>query len=194
MITTDDIRKLREETQAPIMECKKALEEAEGDKEKAKRILKKKGELRAEKKQGDLTKSGRVEAYIHSNGKVGALVELRCETDDVAKNKDFIQLAHDLAMQVAATNPLYLSPQVIPKEALAEKRKEYAEDIKDMKKPPEIQEKIIEGKLKKLFGEICLEEQPFIKDDSKTIKEVVKEAIAKFGEKIEISHFARFAI
>lgn len=194
MINTIDIQKLREETQAPIMECKKALEEAEGDKEKAKRILKKKGELRAEKKQNSSTKSGRVESYIHSNGKVGALVELRCETDSVAKNKDFIHLAHDLAMQVAATNPLYLSPQVIPEKTLAEKRKEYTEDIKKSQKPPEIQEKIIQGKLKKLFEEICLEEQPFIKDDSKTIKEVIREAIAKFGEKIEISHFARFAI
>lgn len=194
MISTNDIQKLREETQAPIMECKKALEEAKGDKEKAKNILKKKGELRAAKKQNNTTKSGRVESYIHSNGRVGALVELRCETDSVAKNKDFINLAHDIAMQVAATNPLYLSSQAIPEKDLADKRKEYAEDIKDSEKPPEIQEKIIQGRLQKLFKEICLEEQPFIKDDSKTVQEIIKEATAKFGEKIEISHFARFAI
>jgi len=194
MINTNDIQKLREETQAPIMECKKALEESKGDKGKAKEILRKKGELRAGKKQDRVTQSGIIESYIHANGKLGVLIELRCETDSVANNGDFHQLAHGLAMQVAATNPLYLSSQTIDPQDLEEKKKKYAEDIEDDKKPPEIKEKIIQGRLAKFFQESCLEEQVFIKDESKTIKDLINEATAKFGEKIEIGHFVRFQI
>ncbi len=194
MINTKDIQKLREETQAPIMECKKALEETKGDKEKAKEILQKKGELRAGKKQDRLTQSGIIEPYIHANGKIGVLIELRCETDSVANNEDFHKLAHDVAMQVAATNPPYLSSQTIPSQDLEGQKKKYTEDIKDDKKPLEIKEKIIQGRLVKFFQENCLEEQMFIKDESKTIKDLINEATAKFGEKIEIGHFARFQI
>ncbi len=194
MITIEDIQKLREETQAPIMECKKALEEAKGDFNKAKEILKKKGELRAIKKQTGETLAGIIDGYIHSNGQVAALVELRAETDFVSRNADFKQLAHDLAMHIAAMNPLYLSQENIPDEELEKKREEYLKEFENEKKPKEILEKIIKGKLDKDFGELCLMNQIFIKDETKKISDLIKEATAKFGEKIEIKRFIRFAI
>jgi len=194
MITIEDIQKLRGETQAPIMECKKALEEAKGDFDKAKEILKKKGELRAIKKQTGETLAGIIDGYIHSNGQVAALVELRAETDFVSRNADFKQLAHDLAMHIAAMNPLYLSQENIPDEELEKKREEYLKEFENEKKPKEILEKIIEGKLNKDFGELCLMNQIFIKDETKKISDLIKEATAKFGEKIEIKRFIRFAI
>jgi len=194
MIKANDIQKLREETQAPVMECKKALEEARGDFEKAKLILKKKGELRAEKKQTNETQSGLIEAYIHANNKVGVLLELRCETDSVANNPDFKLLAHEISMHIAAMNPQFVSQDSISKDIIEEKVKEYQEEIKDAHKPPEIREKIIQGKLAKDFGEICLLNQIFIKDETKTINDLLKEATAKFGEKIEIRQFCRFQI
>ncbi len=194
MITIEDIQKLREETQAPIMECKKALEETKGDFNKAKEILKKKGELRAIKKQTGETLAGIIDGYIHSNGQVAALVELRAETDFVSRNADFKQLAHDLAMHIAAMNPVYLSQENIPDEELEKKREEYLKEFENEKKPKEILEKIIEGKLNKDFGELCLMNQIFIKDETKKISDLIKEATAKFGEKIEIKRFIRFAI
>jgi len=195
MIRTVDIQKLREETQAPVMECKKALEETQGDFEKAKLILKKKGELRAEKKQNNETHSGIIEAYVHANNKrLGVLLELRCETDSVANSPDFKLLAHEISMHIAAMNPQFVSQESIPKEIMEEKVKEYQEEIKNSHKPPEIIEKIIQGKLEKELGEICLLNQIFIKDETKTINDLLKEATAKFGEKIEISHFCRFQI
>ena len=189
-----DIQKLREQTQSPVVECKKALEEAEGNLEKAGEILKKRGELRAEEKGESRTKSGVVEAYIHSNHQVGALIELRCETDFVAKNTEFKQLAYNLAMQVTALNPKYVSFDKMPQEIIEAQRKEYTEELKGSKKPPEIVEKIIKGKLEKDFLELCLEQQIYIKDETKTIEQLIKEATAKFGEKIEISRFIRFQI
>ncbi len=192
MIKTEDIKKLREETQAPVMECKKALEEAKGDFEKAKKILEKAGKARAEKKEQNVTKTGIIEAYVHSNKKVGVLLELRCETDFVAKNQEFQNLAHDLCMHIAAMNPLYISLSKIPEEVINEKKEEYKKEITD--KPPEIIEKIVMGKLEKELQEICLEKQPFIKDETKTVGELIQEAIAKFGEKIEVERFVRFSL
>jgi elongation factor Ts len=194
MIRTVDIQKLREETQAPVMECKKALEESQGDFEKAKLILKKKGELRAQKKQNNETHGGIIEAYVHANNKIGVLLELRCETDSVANNPDFKLLAHEISMHIAAMNPQFVSQESIPKEIIEEKVKEYQEEIKDSHKPPEIREKIIQGRLNKELEEICLLNQIFIKDETKTINDLLKEATAKFGEKIEINHFCRFQI
>ena len=194
MVPIDDIQKLREETKAPVMECKKALEKAQGDTKKAKEILRKQGEIRAEKKQGVNTKAGIIEAYIHSNKQVGVLLELRCETDFVAKNPDFKDLAHDLAMQVAATKPLFVSEKNVPQEIIEKKKKDYEEELEKEGKPKEILEKIITGKLEKDFEEMCLEKQKFIKDESKNVGDLVKEAVAKFGEKIEIGEFARFQI
>lgn len=194
MINAQDVKKLREETQAPVMECKKALEEANGDFEKAKIILKKRGELRAEKKEQGATKSGVIEAYIHNNKKIGALIELRCETDFVANNQEFQSLAHDLAMHIAALNPLYISVDKIPLEAIQEKKEEYRKELENSGKSPEIIEKIIEGKLEKDLAEICLEKQVFIKDETKTVGELIKEAMAKFGEKIEVQRFVCFSL
>jgi len=193
-VSIDDVQKLRKETFAPVMECKKALEEAKGDFSKAIKILKKKGELRAEKKQSNDTKCGVIEAYIHSNNQLGALVELRCETSFVANNPDFKKLAYDLAMHIAALNPKYVSSEKIPEEIIKEKKKEYLEELKNSNKPPEIVEKIVEGKIEKEFQEICLNKQVFIKDETKNIDQLIQEAVAKFGENIEISRFIRFKI
>jgi len=194
MISANDVSKLREETQAPVMECKRALEEAEGDFEKAKLILKKKGEMRAEKKQGSNTPSGVIESYIHANNKVGALIELRCETDSVAHNPDFKILAHDLAMHIAAMNPQFISREFIDSEILSQKQQEYKKEFEASNKPQDIIDKIIQGKLDKEFQEICLLDQIFVKDETKKIVDLLKEATAKFGEKIEIGHFCRFQI
>lgn len=194
MITAKDIQQLREDTQAPVMECKHALEEANGDFEKAKLILKKKGELRAEKKQNAETKSGIIEAYVHSNNRVGVLLELRCETDSVAHNAEFKTLAHDIAMHIAALNPLYISSKNIPQEELDKKVEEYRKEFEGSNKPEEIINKIIQGKLDKEFQEICLLNQAFIKDENKTVSDLLKEATAKFGENIEIGRFCRFQI
>ncbi len=194
MVDIKDIQKLREQTQAPIMECKKALEEAQGDLEKAKLILKKKGELRAEKKQAEETKEGIIEAYIHSNKKVGVLVELRSQTDFVSLTAEFQELAHNIAMHIAAMNPRYISPDDIPAEEIERMKKEYLEELQGSNKPPEIIEKIIQGKLEKELQEVCLLKQPYIKDENKTIGDLLTEATAKFGEKIEVKRFVRFQI
>jgi len=194
MSSIQNVQKLRKETQAPVIECKRALEEAGGDFEKAKLILKKKGELRAERKQERVTKSGTVGTYLHSNNKLGVLVELRCETDSVANNADFKKLAHELAMHIAAMNPQFVSLDSIPEEIINQKKEKYREEIKDAKKPAEIAEKIIRGKLDKEMAEICLYQQLFIKDETKAVSDLMKEATAKFGEKIEIGQFARLQI
>ena len=194
MVDIKDVQKLREQTQAPIMECKKALEEAQGDLEKAKLILKKKGELRAEKKQAEETKEGIIEAYIHSNKKVGVLVELRSQTDFVSLTAEFQELAHNIAMHIAAMNPRYISPDDIPAEEIERMKKEYLEELQGSNKPPEIIEKIVQGKLEKELQEVCLLKQPYIKDENKTIGDLLTEATAKFGEKIEVKRFVRFQI
>ena len=194
MVSIDDVQKLRKQTFAPVMECKKALEEAKGDFSKASEILKKKGELRAEKKQENDTKCGIVEAYIHSNNQLGTLVELRCETSFVANNPDFKKLAYDLAMHITALNPQYVSSKEIPEEIIKEKKKEYQEEFKKSNKSPEIVKKIVEGKLEKEFQEVCLNKQAFIKDETKNIDQLIQEAVAKFGENIEIGRFIRFKI
>jgi len=210
MISANDVSKLREETQAPVMECKRALEEAQGDFEKAKLILKKKGEMRAEKKQESNTSSGIIESYIHANNKVGVLIELRCETDSVAHNPDFKVLAHDLAMHIAAMNPQFISRDYIAPDIIHHKKEEHLKNYLKEKELEKInkssdetnqeeisQEEIdkeVQDRLEKELQEICLLEQAFIKDETKKIADLLKEATAKFGEKIEIGHFCRFQI
>lgn len=194
MVLIDDVQKLRKQTFAPAIECKKALEETKGDISKASEILKEKGQLRAETKQDNNTKSGIIEAYIHSNNQFGALVELRCETSFVAKNPDFKKLAYDLAMHITALDPQYVSSEEIPKEIIEEKKKEYTKEFKKSNKSPEIIKKIIDGKLEKEFQKVCLNKQIFIKDETKNIDQLIQEAVAKFGEKIEVSRFIRFKI
>lgn len=194
MVSIDDVQKLRKQTFAPAIDCKKALEETKGDITKASEILRKKGQLRAEKKQDNNTKAGVIEAYIHANNQFGALVELRCETSFVANNPDFKKLAYDLAMHITALDPQYASSKEIPKEIIEEKKKEYIKEFKKSNKPPEIIKKIIDGKFEKEFQEVCLNKQIFIKDETKNIDQLIQEAVAKFGENIEVSRFIRFKI
>ena len=190
----DLIKKLREQTGAGVMDIKKALVEAKNNEEKAIEILRKQGQKIAAKKNAErVAKEGLIEAYVHNNGKVASLVMLSCETDFVARNSEFKELAHDLAMQVAAMNPQYLSADKIPAAALEKEREIIRESMADEKKPKEMVEKIIDGKLQKFFAEFCLLEQPFIKDDKKTVKELIDEKIAKLGEKIEVKKIARLS-
>lgn len=189
------VAQLREQTGAGIVECKNALDEAGGDIEKATEILKKKGEIKAAKKSVErTTKEGLVHAYIHANGKVGAMVLVSCETDFVARNEEFQDLVHDVAMQVAATSPLYLKPEDIPEEVTAKEKEMYLEELRGAKKPPAVLEKILEGKLQKYYEDVCLLKQPFVKDEDITIEELINQKIAKIGEKIEVKKFVRFEI
>lgn len=188
------VKELREKTGAGMMDCKKALQEAGGDQEKAITYLREKGLAKAAKKSGRATSEGVIGIYEHSNKKLAVMVELKCETDFVAKNEQFQQVAHDLAMQVAATSPLATSPDEIDS-ALLEKEKEiYKQQAIEEGKPEQIAEKIVEGRVKKFYKEVCLVEQPFIKDDKKTIQDVVNDLIAVLGENIQVGRFFRVAL
>lgn len=191
-VTTEQVKKLRDELGISVMQCKKALEEAGGDEDKARVILSKISKQQAEKKSDRDLGAGVVQAYIHGEGAVGALVVLSCETDFVARNDEFKQLAYDIAMHIAAMNPQYLTRDDIP-EADKEKAKEvFAEEVKD--KPEDKQQMILEGKLQAYFGEQTLLDQPFIKDGSKTIGNLCEEAVQKFGENTTITRFTRFSV
>lgn len=195
MISTELIQKLRTETGIGIMDVKRALEEAQGDEKKALEILRQMGQKIALKKQNErIAKDGLIEPYSHANGKLAAMVMLSSESDFVSKNEIFKNLAHDLAMQVAALNPTYISSEEIPTEILAEQKQIYRDEMAKENKPAEIVEKIIEGKLNKFYEEVCLMNQKFIKDDTKTIKNLLEEHIAKLGEKIEIKKIIRWEI
>ena len=193
-ITAELVKNLRQMSGASIMECRNALIEAEGNSEKAANVLRKRGKEKAVTKADRTTAEGVVATYIHSNRKIGAMVEVFCETDFVAKNSEFQELAHDLAMHIAALNPQYLSLEKID----AKEKKEYKEFVKEEiaseKKPAEIIEKIIEGKVKKHFAELSLLSQPFVKNPEITIEDLIKEKIAKIGENIQIGKFVRFEI
>jgi elongation factor Ts len=193
-ITTEMIKQLRELTQAGVLDCKKALEQNDGDFEKATEYLKQKGLASAAKKADRAAVDGRVEAYIHPGDKLAALVEINCETDFVALTETFRSFCHDVAMQVAATAPRWVSREDVSPAELAELKAEYAQQAADENKPANIVERIVEGKLAKFFGETCLLEQAYIKDDSKTVQQLLTEMIAKLGENIKIARFARFQI
>ncbi|MBI4252864.1 elongation factor Ts [Candidatus Uhrbacteria bacterium] len=194
MIDQQTLTKLREFTGAGIVDCKKALDEAGGDFNGAVELLRKKGQKVAANKQERETKEGRVHAYIHGNGKAGALVEVLCETDFVARNEQFIQFCHGVAMHVVASNPLYIKPEDISDEIIAKEREIYEEQMAGENKPAEIKEKILQGKLAKYYAETCLLKQQFIIDDSQTVEQYLTGMIAKIGEKIEIRRFSRFAL
>ena len=194
-MSTQDVVKLREMTGAGMLDCKKALDEADGDLDKAVDILRKKGQAKAARKSAEReTKEGIVHSYIHANGKVGVMLELLCETDFVAKNELFKELAHDLAMQIAATEPLYLKPEDVPQEMVEKEQSMIKEEIANESKPADVLDKIIEGKMAKYYADICLMNQPFIKDEDKTVGDLINEKIASIGEKIEIGRFSRFSI
>jgi elongation factor Ts len=193
-ITTSMIKELREATGAGVLDCKKALETSGGDLEKATTYLREKGLAAAAKKADRAAEEGLIEAYVHAGGRVGALIELNCETDFVARTEGFKELAHDLTMQVVATKPLYLTPEDIPPDVLEEEKNKYRTQAKDMGKPEQIIERIVEGKLQKYYQEVCLVRQPFIKDDELTVQDVLTEAIAKTGENIVVQRFVRFEL
>jgi elongation factor Ts len=191
-ITTEQVKELRDATGVSIMQCKKALEEAEGDMEKAAMLLRKQSAKAASKKGDRTLGAGVVASYIHAGGSVGSMVELMCETDFVAKNEEFVSLAHEIAMQIAATSPEFKSRDEISEEVKAKAAEIFAEEAEG--KPEDIKAKIIEGKLDSYFGEKTLLEQSFIKNPDITIGKMVEEAIQKFGEKVEIGRMARFGV
>ena len=193
-ITTSMIKELREATAAGVLDCKKALEASGGDVEKAEAYLLERGIAAAAKKADREAKEGLIEAYVHAGGRVGTLIELDCETDFVARTEEFRALAHDLAMQIVAGKPLYLTPEDIPPDVLEEETNEYRSQARDEGKPEHIIERIVEGKLKKYHQEVCLMKQPFIKDDERTVQDIITRVIAKLGENIVVRRFARFEL
>ncbi len=190
------VKQLRDKTGAGMMECKAALSEANGDLEAATTLLRKRGLAAATKKAGRSTSEGLIGHYIHMGGKIGVLVEVNCETDFVARTDDFQQLVKDVAMQVAAANPLYVAREHVPGSMVEKEREIYREQMADQKKPAQVLDKIIEGKLEKFYTETCLLDQPFIKDSSgKTkMKDLVDQATAKLGERVLVKRFARFQV
>lgn len=193
-VTSLMIKELRDKTQAGMMDCKKALTETDGDMEKAVEFLRKKGLASADKKMDREVTEGIIASYIHSNNKIGVLIELKTMTDFVARNSDFQELAKELAMQVAAANPLYVSPEDVPADVIAKEKEIYKEQMLNSGKPENVVEKIVEGKLQKYYSEVCLLEQEYIKDSSIKIKDLIREKIATFGENIAVGKFSRFQI
>ncbi|MFW6209921.1 MAG: elongation factor Ts [Patescibacteria group bacterium] len=191
-ITSAQIKELRDKTGISVMQCKKALEEAEGDMEKAEVILKKKRSEAAAKKSDRELGAGTVGAYVHNTNQVAALVLLASETDFVSQNEEFVTLARDIAMQVAATNPVYVSRDQVPETVIAKARDVFAAEVTD--KPADMQEKILAGKLDAYFRDQILMEQPFIKDDSQTVAELINGAVQKFGENVSIVEFSRLSV
>jgi len=193
-ISAQQIKELRDKTGAGISDVKKALEDAKGDTGAAFKMLERKLGSAALKKASRETKSGLIGSYIHSNGRIAALVEVFCETDFVARNPSFLELAHDLAMHVAAMKPVFMSVQDVPPEEWQTEKARFAEEAKKMNKPQEVLESIVEGKLKAYFEPLSFLEQPFVKDQNKKISEVINESIGRFGENIKVNKFVRLEI
>jgi elongation factor Ts len=193
-ISAKEVKELRDRTGAGMMDCKKALQETGGDMEAAIDFLRAKGAAKAAKRAERSANEGTIGSYIHFGGKIGVMVELNCETDFVAKTDDFVQLAKDLAMHIAASNPLAVSPDDIPQEVVERERAIFLEQVKNEGKPEHIAEKIVEGKLRKFFEENSLLKQPYVKDSQKSVEELITEISAKTGEKIEVARFARLQV
>lgn len=191
-ITADVVKKLRDTTGAGMMDCKKALQESGGDMDKAIDYLRKKGAATAAKRADRETNQGVVEAYVHAGGRIGSMVELNCETDFVAKTPEFKALAHDLAMQIAAMNPRYVTKEQVDKAVTDKEIEIYKTQAQNEGKPANIAEKIALGRLDKFYQEICLMEQSFIKDSGKTIRDLIDEATARVGEKVSVRRFMRY--
>ena len=190
-ISTDDIKKLRELSGAGMMDCKKALAETEGDIEQAAEALRKKGLAKASKRMDRETAVGRVVSYIHGEGSIGVLVQLNCETDFVARNEDFEALGRDIAMQIAAQNPLAIRPEELDQELIEKESAIHREQLEKEGKPADVIEKILPGKLKKYYSEVCLLEQPFIKDDKQRVKDIVEAVAKELGDSISVARFHR---
>ena len=193
-ISPKDVSELRARTGAGMMDCKRALEEAVGDMDKASEILRKKGIAKAEKRAGRVASQGLVVSYIHHNQQVGVLLELNCETDFVARNEAFSQLARDIALHVASADPIGVNPEDVPADLVERERRIAEEQVAAEKKPEQIRAKIVDGKIKKFVAERTLLEQPFVKNDKITVGELIKEASGKLGETISVRRFARFQV
>ena len=188
------VRELRERTGVGFMECKTALAEAEGNLERATTLLREKGLASASKKMGRTASDGLVVSYIHGGGKIGVLLELNCETDFVARTDEFMSLGRDVAMQVAAANPLYIRREEVPAEILEKERGILLAQVKSSGKPAKIVEQIVQGRLEKFFGEVCLQDQPFIKTPEVKVEDRIKEVIAKVGENVVVRRFCRYQL
>lgn len=191
-ITSGMVKELRERTGLGIMECKMALGETKGDMEEAIVYLRKRGLKIAEKKSGRTTSEGVIGAYIHAGGKIGVMVEVNCESDFVAKNTDFASLVKDIAMHIAASDPRFIAKEDVTEQVLAQEREIIAEQLKSSGKPPEVVAKIVDGKLQSYFSEVCLLEQPFVKDQALKVRDVLAAFIAKSGENVTIRRFTRY--
>lgn len=192
MSLTDDIKTLRARTQAGMMDCKNALEANGGDMDKAAQWLREKGMAAAAKKEGRIASEGIVECYIHMGGKIGVMVELNCETDFVAKGEPFKELAHNIAMQIAAYKPLYVSSKDVDQEALDNERKIYLAQAINEGKPEQVAQKIVDGRIQKYYKEVCLLDQEYFRDSSKSVQDLVNESILSIGEKITVRRFVRY--
>ena len=191
-VTTAMVKELRERTQAGMMDCKKALVESNGDMDKAIELLREKGLAASAKKAGRVASEGMVESYIHMGGKIGVLVEVNCETDFVAKTETFRTLSHDLALQIAASNPLFVSKDEVPQENLEKEREILRVQALNEGKPEKIVDRMVEGRIEKYYKEVCLLEQPFVKDPDITVADLVNKATLASGEKINVRRFTRY--
>jgi elongation factor Ts len=193
-ISAAQVRELREKSGAPMMDCKQALIEAKGDLEQAMVVLRKKGIATAAKKAARVTSEGSVASYIHAGGKIGVLVEVNCESDFVARTPDFSELVHDIAMHIAASDPKFVRKEDVTPEAYEKEKEIYRAQAKATGKPDHVVEKIVEGKMAKFYEEVCLYEQPFIKDQGITVSQLIASKIGKLGENISVRRFARFKV
>ncbi len=193
-VSLDKVRRLRAETSARILDCKKALAETKGNLEEAKRILRRRGIEIARKKSGEKTAQGIITSYIHHDGSVGTLVEIHCQSDFVAKNSEFQEFAKSVAMHIAAFNPEWISAEEVPGGVLEEEKAIMRAQAEKEGKPSKIVEKIVEGRMRKFYSEMCLLEQPFFKDEEKTVRQHLEEFIAKVGENVKIHRFVRYQL
>lgn len=193
-VSASMVKDLREKTGAGMMDCKKALAESGGNFEKAVDYLRQKGLATAARRAGKVASEGQIGSYVHAGGKIGVMLEVNCETDFVAKTDDFHAFAKDVAMHIAASGPLYIQRENVPPEALEREREIYRAQAREAGKPEKIMEKIVEGKLEKYYSEVCLLEQPFIKDPDRTVQDLLNGLIGKLGEKVEVRRFIRFQV
>lgn len=193
-ITSELVKALRDKTLAGMMDCKEALKAADGDMEKAVEYLRKKGLATAQKRAGRTTSQGQIGSYIHGGGKIGVMVEVNCETDFVGRTEQFAELVHNLAMHIAAANPVCVRREEMPPELLDKEREIYQAQAKESGKPEKVLEKIVEGKIEKFFKEFCLMEQPYVKNPDITITDLLNEKIGQIGESITIKRFSRYQL
>ncbi len=191
-VTAEEVKKLRDKTGAGLMDCKRALQQTAGDQQKAEAVLRQKGLDKALAKGSRETVEGIIISYIHGDGRIGVLLELACETDFVARNEEFRELAKELAMQVAAMRPQVVRPEDLPEQTVQAEREIYAEQFAD--KPESVRQRIVDGKMEKFYEQVCLLNQAYMRDDSRTVGEVVKAAVAKLGENIEVRRFVRMEL